>query len=115
MLSHFTIEADTPPRDSASRPIPTTRIKARNGLQNATYSDRRLPKIVISSPCPRRSRPYHPSRGERPRSHQYYKHSTPNGVANVRTLSIVVQPTVCTTAVNEREVRIRTLRELLSV
>src|SRR5438046_10578698 len=100
MLSHFTIEADTPPRDSASRAIPTTRIKARNGLQNATYSDRRLPKIVISSPsCPRGARPYHPSRGKRPRSHQYYKHSAPNGVANVRTLSIVVQPTVYTTAV----------------
>src|SRR5437867_6352666 len=51
MLSHFAIEFGTPPRDSASRAIPTTRIKPRNGLENATYSDSRLPKIVMMFSC----------------------------------------------------------------
>src|SRR4029450_13075859 len=47
MLSHLVIEFGTPPRDNASRAIPTIRIKPRNGLQNATYSDKRLPKMFI--------------------------------------------------------------------
>src|SRR4029434_70364 len=47
MLSHFVIEFGTPPRDSASRAIPTTRIQPRNSLQEETYADRCWPKIFI--------------------------------------------------------------------
>jgi hypothetical protein len=34
-------------KDSASRAIPTTTIKMRNGLENATYSDKALTKEFI--------------------------------------------------------------------
>src|SRR5262249_28567026 len=51
MLSHFAVEFGAPPIESASRAIPTIGIRMRNGLQNATYSDKRFPKIVIKFSC----------------------------------------------------------------
>src|SRR5262245_20664306 len=52
MLTHLAVDVGTPPRDSASRTIPTTRIKTRTTLENATYSDRGLPKIIMRFSCP---------------------------------------------------------------
>src|SRR4051794_26723898 len=48
MLRNLAVEFGTPSSDSTSREIPISRIKTRNTLQKRTYSDKGLPKIVIT-------------------------------------------------------------------
>src|SRR5262245_41214629 len=48
MLNQRAVEFGVPPSESANRTIPVTGIRMRNHLQNATYSESGLPKIIMS-------------------------------------------------------------------